>query len=936
VSVDGNIGALSYSVNEADGRFDGSILTANRAGTINYTVTAAANNLYEGAVEVYEVEFSKALLTVTVKNQIVIYGEESTEFSVNVTGLVEEDDLEDITGELVFVCSYSAGDDCGEYPVYVSGVQLHDNYDIVYGEGTLFVIKKDITVIASPAESEYGQDIVEIESEILYNTLDEVQGIYILTTTATKESPPGEYDIGIEVLNENYHAVLQDNGSKYTITKSTVDVPVINDVEFTGDTVKAVIDESDIWRVIENDGGVNTGQYDVVLELTNTEYYRWGGSEDSEVTISYNVVSAKNSWLIEPTIADWTYGGEPGVPHFEAKYGTQTASVTYRSGDDIIAEPTDAGTYFLIVEIPATDEYSGISMEVEFEIGKADPNPGEPPTFYHPYGVSINDLVFTGHEGWSWIHPGSDVLGVGEHDVDARYTPEGQLNYNVYETKIKVVITKKVLTVTVLPLEIEYGEVPEFELMYDGFENGDDESVLDTSDKSYSGYDVNDPIGQYNVVVSGIVSDNYVIPNASGTLTVVPAIPDIRDPPTAVQSLVYNGEEQNLISPGVVNGGVMKYSLDGREWSEFIPTGVDAGSYTVYYMVDGNENYVDVTDDNFRITVVISSCAHTECDVSWDNASHWEVCECGHETDPEPHFGGTATCQSKAECEICGTEYGNLGEHSVSTSWTTENGIHFHECTVDGCTHTEDSTACSGGTATCANRAVCSTCGQQYGELAAHSYDNACDPSCNVCGSSRSVGSHQYGSDNTCDECGHVRYVAPVTPSVPSHTHHYSDACDTTCNGCSHVRTVSHTFGTEWTHGDHHHWMECKDCGHQSQLAEHVYSTDVEDTQCNVCGHDWKIHHTFEVLHMDDEGHWHECAHDECTETANFMEHTPSDPHPETGTIVCIDCGHDLTNVSSSVDDGDGGNNMAVIIAAVVGVVAVLGVGAFFLLRGKP
>ena len=132
--------------------------------------------------------------------------------------------------------------------------------------------------------------------------------------------------------------------------------------------------------------------------------------------------------------------------------------------------------------------------------------------------------------------------------------------------------------------------------------------------------------------------------------------------------------------------------------------------------------------------------------------------------------GGTATCQKKPVCSVCGREYGILAAHNfteevedekyVITPPTCEGeGTYYKSCSVCGesaknwvnatftvpalghdwsdwasngdgthsriCgndkNHTEKED-CSGGTATCQQKAVCDTCKVEYGELAAHSY----------------------------------------------------------------------------------------------------------------------------------------------------------------------------------------------------------------------
>ena len=64
-----------------------------------------------------------------------------------------------------------------------------------------------------------------------------------------------------------------------------------------------------------------------------------------------------------------------------------------------------------------------------------------------------------------------------------------------------------------------------------------------------------------------------------------------------------------------------------------------------------------------------------------------------------------------------------------------------------------------------------------------HTYDNACDATCNVCDDVREVG-HTYDNacDATCNVCGDLREVGD---------HAYDDANDTDCNECGAVRQIA-------------------------------------------------------------------------------------------------------------------------------------------------
>ena len=75
-------------------------------------------------------------------------------------------------------------------------------------------------------------------------------------------------------------------------------------------------------------------------------------------------------------------------------------------------------------------------------------------------------------------------------------------------------------------------------------------------------------------------------------------------PPTAVENLVYTGEEQALITAGKADGGTMKYCLtqDGT-YSENVPTGKNAGNYTVWYQVIGDSNHNNTKPASVSVTV---------------------------------------------------------------------------------------------------------------------------------------------------------------------------------------------------------------------------------------------------------------------------------------------------------------------------------------------
>ena len=90
----------------------------------------------------------------------------------------------------------------------------------------------------------------------------------------------------------------------------------------------------------------------------------------------------------------------------------------------------------------------------------------------------------------------------------------------------------------------------------------------------------------------------------------------------------------------------------------------------------------------------------------------WTVCD---------HKGSTAqpTCTTPAICTACGGTLAALG-HEWGPWTSGSDNTHTRACKRDG-THTETKD-CAGGTATCTAKAVCTVCGGEYGEMAAHSF----------------------------------------------------------------------------------------------------------------------------------------------------------------------------------------------------------------------
>lgn len=73
--------------------------------------------------------------------------------------------------------------------------------------------------------------------------------------------------------------------------------------------------------------------------------------------------------------------------------------------------------------------------------------------------------------------------------------------------------------------------------------------------------------------------------------------------PTAKTGLTYNGQKQELITPGSATGGTMQYKLAGGTYSTTLPTATNAKDYIVYYKVVGDTTHNDTAEQSITVTI---------------------------------------------------------------------------------------------------------------------------------------------------------------------------------------------------------------------------------------------------------------------------------------------------------------------------------------------
>lgn len=134
------------------------------------------------------------------------------------------------------------------------------------------------------------------------------------------------------------------------------------------------------------------------------------------------------------------------------------------------------------------------------------------------------------------------------------------------------------------------------------------------ADDSYYSEDIPTEAGDYTVRVTIPESANYKSSQAQITFNINPAENTwINAPSVYDDNLEYSAEELDLVTVGEAEGGKVLYKLgEDGSYSESVPTAMDAGTYTVYYMVDGGNNYEDIPENSVTVKI-----AQRECSFEW-------------------------------------------------------------------------------------------------------------------------------------------------------------------------------------------------------------------------------------------------------------------------------------------------------------------------------
>ena len=260
---------------------------------------------------------------------------------------------------------------------------------------------------------------------------------------------------------------------------------------------------------------------------------------------------------------------------------------------------------------------------------------------------------------------------------------------------------------------------------------------------------------------------------------------------------IFFKDTQEVTINAVDNSGVVfvSYLVTDKELSEAELNSLVFRAYEEPFSIDPNGEYivyVMLVDENINITYLRSDR------ITLDNIqpvisgieNGKTYCEAQTVTVDEKYVdtvtvngtavtldadGGFVLSPTNGEQKIVVTDKaGNNAEMTVTVNnghtfgeWVSDNdGTHTRKCTVDGCDAFETEN-CSGGNATCTEKAVCDVCGKAYGEFDGTNHNGGVqewttrtafnhEQKWNCCGAVIVASEAHEWKDGVCRECGYL------------------------------------------------------------------------------------------------------------------------------------------------------------------------------------
>ena len=506
-----------------------------------------------------------------------------------------------------------------------------DGYTIIRVSDTVLTMTKTfpataektltgITITSAPTKTKYTVgETFDKTGMVVTATYDDGTGAIVMDISKFTVKPAEALTMAVTKVTVSYTEGGVTKTAEQTITvkaKALTDAMVSLDkgaYAYTGSQIQPTVTVKDGATTLKKDTdytvayGANNTVGTKVGTVTITGKGDYSGTIEKKFDITAKALTAS----MVRDIADQTYTGSPIVPELTVKDGETALS---KDTDYTVMYQNNLNAGTATVTVTGKGNYAG-SVEIKFNItAKA---------LTASMVRDIADQTYTG----SPIVPELTVKdGETALSKDTDYTVKYQSNLNAgtatvtltgkgnYSDSVSKTFTIKQKDVTAkcaatdIQVVVDKGtfDAPTFgdvtgtlTYSYDGATSYDaivkKLKTLHLGDTGDIGYTYTAD-GNYTGIITGKL--HFTVVNLpAATITTAPA---------AKTGLTFNGTEQVLVNAGsgITTGCTLQYKLGDGSYNAELPKATNAGSYTVYYKVKGNNTtHSDSSEQSFTVTI---------------------------------------------------------------------------------------------------------------------------------------------------------------------------------------------------------------------------------------------------------------------------------------------------------------------------------------------
>ncbi|GGI50883.1 hypothetical protein GCM10011425_20950 [Mucilaginibacter galii] len=521
--------------------------TASLPGT--YAIEVSGNVTADNYAIVYvngEIAVQKAILRVTAVSKNKAYGQPNPAFTYTYSGFVNGDNASALTNEPETpVTTANASSPAGFYPITVTGGTA-DNYTFQYIAGRLTINKVTLTANINAKTKVYGQPNPALTAT--YTGFVNGDAPASITTeptftTVDANSPVGTYAItGTGGVANNY--TFRIVNSTLTITRASLNITVNDATRGYGVAnppfslaYNGLVNGDDASTAFTTAPTITTSA--TITSQQGTYPVTASGAVSSNYTLTYvpgTLTITKAQLFVKADDKTKTYGdANPALTLSYSGFlnGDNQSVITTAPVANVNANAgSGAGNYTITPSGGSTlnNSYDLVYQTGTLTITKAPLNIAAQ-NASRVYGAAnpVFAPVYTG-----FVNSETSVVLIAQPVANTTATTNSSVgsypvnfsgataaNYNISYTPATLTITRGTLTITANNKTRMYGAAnPVFEFTYSGFAAGDSQANLTTAPAATTPATTTSAVGNYAIIPSGAVSNNYTIVYNNGTLTV--------------------------------------------------------------------------------------------------------------------------------------------------------------------------------------------------------------------------------------------------------------------------------------------------------------------------------------------------------------------------------------------------------------------------------